>query len=221
MVLFKNQSRFIIGSLGALALFAAGLSTATAGTIVGSQHDFSGSGWSGGEICVVCHTPHNAAVIADAPLWNHDVTTSTFTTYSSPTFDGSTTITQPDGSSVLCLSCHDGTVAVDSFGGTTGSTIITGNALLGTDLSNDHPISFTYDAALATTDPGLHDPSATTVTIGAGTKVKTGTIQDVMLLSDKLQCASCHDVHNGFTNGPRLLRISNAGSALCMACHNK
>jgi len=213
-----------VQSILAGGLIAAGLTfatSATAGTILGSQHDFSGSGWSGGEICIVCHTPHNAATIADAPLWNHAVTTSTFTTYVSPTFDGAGTIGQPDGSSVLCLSCHDGTVAIDSFGGTTGSTIIPGNANFGTDLTNDHPISFTYDAALATADPGLFDPTATTVTIGVAPKTKTGTINDVMLLSNKLQCASCHDVHNGFTNGPRLLRVSNAGSALCLTCHDK
>lgn len=219
-----NKTKGRVQNILAGSLIAVGVAFTTsvnAGTIINSQHDFSGSGWSGGEICIVCHTPHNSATIVDAPLWNHAVTASTFTTYTSPTFDGIGTIGQPDGSSVLCLSCHDGTVAVDSFGGTTGATMITGNANFGTDLSNDHPISFTYDAALATADPGLFDPAATTVTIGSGSKTKTGTIDNVMLLSGKLQCASCHDVHNGFTNGPKLLRISNASSGLCLACHDK
>ncbi|WP_457670659.1 cytochrome c3 family protein [Thiolapillus sp.] len=210
----------------AASLIMAGLTfaiPATAGTIIGSKHDFSTSAWAGGEICIVCHTPHNATTITDAPLWNHEVTAATFTTYTSPTFDGDATIGQPDGSSVLCLSCHDGTVAVDSFGGNPPpiGVLVVPPANLGTDLSNDHPISFTYDAALAAADPGLFDPTTTSVTIGTGAKTKTGPISDIMLLSGKLQCASCHDVHNGFTDGPKLLRISNAGSALCMACHDK
>jgi len=67
---------------------------------------------------------------------------------------------QPDGVSKLCLSCHDGTVALDSYGGVNGSTIITGSALLGTDLSTSHPISMKYDAALASTDGKLWDPTS-------------------------------------------------------------
>jgi len=191
-----------------------------AGTIKGTKHDFSTSAWSGGEICVACHTPHNSASLPEAPLWNHALTGKTFTLYSSPSLDA--TVGQPDGSSKLCLSCHDGTVALDSFGTTTGSTFMSGSSAVGSDeLSNDHPISFVYDAALATADKALYDPTAKTVTIGSGTDVKTGSIDSVMLLGGKLQCASCHDVHNKFTNGPKLLRIANTGSNLCLTCHNK
>jgi len=195
-------------------------SLAWAGTIIGSPHDFSTTGWAGGEICVACHTPHNAATIAEAPLWNHALTSKTFALYTSPSLDA--TVAQPDGSSKLCLSCHDGTVALDSFGTTTGTIFMSGSPAVGADdLGNDHPISFTFDATLATTDGSLHDPAATTVTIGAGTDSKTGNIDEVMLLGGKLQCASCHDVHNKFTNGPTLLRVANTGSALCLTCHNK
>jgi predicted CXXCH cytochrome family protein len=87
--------------------------------------------------------------------------------------------------------------------------MITGSALLGTDLSNDHPISFTYDAALATTDGGLVSPaSASSVVAG------------IPLYSASLECASCHDVHKtaGFD---KFLRVSNAASALCLKCHIK
>ena len=197
-------------------------STLNAGTIIGSAHDFSMRGWSGGEICIVCHTPHNADItVADAPLWNHELTTTVFELYDSPTFDGSTTITQPAGSSILCLSCHDGTVALDSFGGTTGSTYISGVYNLGTTLLDDHPISFVYDAALVAVDGGLNDPATTTVTIGSGEDTKTGTLQDIMLFNDQLQCASCHDVHNKFTDGTSLLRITKDGSAICLTCHDK
>jgi predicted CXXCH cytochrome family protein len=186
-------------------------------TIVGSAHDFSGAAWNTtDEICIVCHTPHNADMtVPDAPLWNHQVTSvSNYTLYSSLTFNGAASIGQPDGSSKLCLSCHDGTVALENFSGmTTGTNYITGDALIGTDLSDDHPISFTYDAALATADGGLFDPTITPSGLG-------GTITNTMLYGDKMQCASCHDVHNG-AGVVFLLRKSNTASALCLTCHDK
>lgn len=194
-----------------------------AGTITGTKHDFSASGWSGGEICVACHTPHNANIaVTDAPLWNHDLSAvAAYTLYNSPTLNATTG--QPTGTSKLCLSCHDGTVAFDN---TVGGVKMTGTAAVGGDadgLSNDHPISFTYDAALATADGALHDPTTTNVTIGE-TDSKDGTIASVMLINNQVQCATCHDVHNKFTAdgaGNKLLRISNAGSGLCLTCHNK
>lgn len=219
-------------SLVAASLFAG---QAVAGTIVGSPHDFSSSGFSGGEICIACHTPHNADTsVADAPLWNHTLTTLTYDVYSSATLDAGTP-GQPGASSRLCLSCHDGTVALDSFGGNAGSIFLTGSEAVGRptpgsgangDLSDDHPISITFDTALSTLDPGLFNPSTTNVTIGqGGTRTRTGTIAEVMLVGNQLQCASCHDVHNTFTvpgsNGSPLLKVSRAGSALCLTCHNR
>ncbi|MBN1223272.1 MAG: cytochrome C [Candidatus Aminicenantes bacterium] len=200
-----------------LFIFAAALTLTVGafgqGTIVGSAHDFSTEAWNtGGQICVVCHTPHNADLtINDSPLWNHEVTTATYTLYSSSTLDA--TPGQPGGYSKLCLSCHDGTVALDSFGGETGSTNISGNALFGTDLSNDHPISITYDTSLASTDGELYDP--TTASSGLG-----GTIDADMLFASKMECASCHDVHNK-PGIEKLLLKSNAASALCLTCHSK
>ncbi len=218
--------KLVIRFVSALAALGAG-GAAWGGTIVGSPHDFSGDVFSGGQICVVCHTPHNAnTTVTDAPLWNHALSTATYTVYTSATLTA--TVGQPGTTSRLCLSCHDGTVALDSFGGNTGANFLTGPENLGTNLSNDHPIGFTYDAALATADGALNDPVATTVTIGAGgTDTRTGTINDVMLFAGRLECASCHDVHNTFTAnngtgaGNPLLRISKAGSAICLTCHRK
>lgn len=187
-------------------------------TMVGTSHDFSGDTWNAtGEICIVCHTPHNAiTTVAEAPLWNHQVTGVTnYVLYASSTLNA--TVGQPDASSKLCLSCHDGTVAMENFGTTTtGNHFMTGTSLIGTSLSNDHPVSFTYDAALATTDGGLWDPT----THPSGIPGSGGTIADDMLIGGKMQCASCHDVHNsgGVTS---LLLKSNAVSALCLTCHKK
>ncbi|MCP4682022.1 MAG: cytochrome c3 family protein [Desulfobacterales bacterium] len=185
--------------------------------IAGTSHDFSGEGWSGGydEICSACHTPHNADTsVTNAPLWDHVLTTAAYTVYTNPATLDATMDNPPDGVSKLCLSCHDGTVALDAFGGRTPTAgAITGDALLGTDLSDDHPVSFTYDTALATADTELIDPDQ------AASGPDGGTIADEMLFSDEMHCASCHDVHDG-TNKP-FLRIVNTASALCLTCHDK
>jgi len=208
----------ILGAIIGIALFSIPI-TVSAQTIIGSSHDFLAKGWvnldptgRGDEICVVCHTPHNSDSRPDAPLWNHAVTAATFDPYVSNTLDA--TVAQPDGVSLICLSCHDGTVGLDSFGGTPPPVDerISGPALIGTVLENDHPVSFTYDTTLATNDGGLHDP--TTASSGLG-----GTIDLDMLRAGKVQCASCHNPHDQ-TNG-MFLRKSNAGSALCLTCHNK
>ena len=196
------------------------LSTGLFAFITGSAHDFSAIAptWSNDEICLPCHTPHGAKTLLDnlVPLWNHDVTAATFTLYSSPTGPlDATDLADPDGVSKACLSCHDGTIAVDAYGSNTPSTMIT--TPLGSDLSNDHPISFTYNTGLATTDGELFDPATTDAGLSTA-----GTIQNRMLFADQLECASCHDVHNTECDTcPSLLLKDNAGSALCLTCHDK
>ena len=194
---------------------------ALAGTIVGSPHDFRGYLWNqSGEICKPCHTPHNTERVA-APLWNHEMSTQTYIMYDktrSATLQADVA-SQPDGVSKICLSCHDGTVALDNYGGyTSGTTFMTGNDSLGTDLSNDHPISFTYDTALATKVGDLYDPS----TKLSGLPGSSGTISQDMLFNGRMECTSCHDVHNTkAVPGTKLLLKDNTGSALCLTCHNK
>ncbi|MDH5719633.1 MAG: cytochrome c3 family protein [Spirochaetia bacterium] len=180
--------------------------------ISGSKHDLTqGPGMTSTVIvgmCEYCHTPHNANTDT-APLWNHDMTglvPASFTMYASGTLNGAIDAA-PAGVSMVCFSCHDGATALEDFGGvTTGPTKINTNANLGTNLANDHPISITYDAV---SDTGLH---ATTSAFG------TITIANV-LYGGKVECASCHDVHDD-TNAP-FLRLNNNTSGLCLACHNK
>ena len=179
------------------------------------------------EICVFCHTPHRAIKNDNIPLWNHNLSTAgNYGVYTSPTFDGATTIQNMGGAdsttaavSNLCLSCHDGTVAVNSLnnpsnanqsgnpvmGGVNGDgTIPDGVTMLGTDLSDDHPINFTYDAALFNIDRSLNDPA---------------TLTGVVLFNGTVQCASCHDPHSSVY--PTFLRVDNTGSGLCLRCHDK
>jgi Doubled CXXCH motif (Paired_CXXCH_1) len=212
----------IIGFFFALGLNAQG--------IVGSRHDFTSSGWNWNfmhkgteEICIVCHTPHTAdTTVIDSPLWNHEVTSSTFTLYSSSTFNAALVIGQPEGVSKLCLSCHDGTVALDSWGNLGGTVSGGGHSWIqGTNLSNDHPISFTYDSTLASVDGELHNPNNTPSGLG-------NTIANDLLSIGRVECTSCHDVHNKMGNSTilsttnnHMLWKKNTGSALCLTCHDK
>ncbi|MBI3609376.1 MAG: hypothetical protein HY204_01575 [Nitrospirae bacterium] len=110
-------------------LFVAAISS-MGGSVIGSRHDLSalnmrGYGsetgpMTGGsfndyrETCVYCHTPHKASTMA--PLWNRqlpDLNGNGYQMYSSPNFD-SAAPHAPDGISLGCLSCHDGSVAVDA-----------------------------------------------------------------------------------------------------------
>jgi Doubled CXXCH motif (Paired_CXXCH_1) len=190
--------------------------------IRGSHHDFTTSTKaaynSTGELCIVCHAPHGTDPTA-VPLWNHHTTELTFITYTGYKFDGISSITQPDGASKLCLSCHDGISAMNQFGGRlqgpsgTPQTIGNHAGNFGTDLSTEHPVSFVYNTALATLDGGLKDPQTATTSLG-------GTIATDMLdINGKVQCPSCHEVHDQTIY--RFGKISNAGSALCLTCHNK
>ncbi len=182
--------------------------------ISGSDHDFSGETWNpGAEICAPCHTPHNAATSVagfSGLLWNHDLTTATFQMYTSATLDGAIDA-GPGGTSLMCLSCHDGTVGLGDFGGASHATTMGGSALIGTDLRGEHPISIVYNVA----DIELNPISSG---LGGGAQL----ISDV-LEGGKVECSSCHDVHNSPNEafGSKLLRGTMAGSALCLDCHNK
>lgn len=213
----RDAMKLLTGLAGAaLLLFAAPPSIGQTSSIQGTKHDFSTKGWGSEQICIFCHTPHNAATNAFAPLWNHAMTTATYQLYSSTvssTFNATTS--QPEGVSKLCLSCHDGTVAIDSFGTRTGTQLMTGSRNLSTDLRNDHPIGFTYDSALVTADGNGNLFGAQLVVPASASKVVDG----VPLFNQKVECASCHNAHNN-ANGA-FLRLSNAGSALCLKCHLK
>jgi len=224
------MKKTLIISIAILAL--AGMVSAQ--SVVGSKHDLSTTGGTAAtnvtRVCVFCHTPHQAsAANGQYPLWNHTLSsTASYGTYSSSTIDA-TDITDVGGASVgsapttnLCLSCHDGTISVASMynppnetnpvtvsaiaGRIDSNGYIISNANVGTDLSNDHPVNFTYDTALATADGALNDP-ATTTAVAA------------LLINNKVQCTSCHEVHDG-TYAPFLV-MDNTHSALCTTCHIK
>lgn len=170
-------------------------------------NNYPGVNIPGNQVCLPCHTPHNALVPGEAGvLWNHAETTQTFVMYKS-------TAGQPEGPSKLCLSCHDGVTAIDNYGGNGGTGIvITGSANIGTDLSNDHPIGVAYPTAQPTE---YRDPSTFSPGIGGGPGVALVEINGV----ERVECSSCHNVHNnGLGN---FLRVPIQESYLCLQCHIK
>jgi predicted CXXCH cytochrome family protein len=160
------------------------------------------------QVCIFCHTPHNASPIQ--PLWNRYMPVNAYIVYSSNALDAEPG--QPTGASKMCLSCHDGTIALGSVisqgqtiqmgGGIT--TLPPGASNLGTDLSDDHPISFRYGSSLVVKDPHLVDPSQLPPALHLDA-------------NGELQCTTCHQPHDD-TFG-HFLVMSNDNSTLCRACH--
>lgn len=227
----EKMKKMISGVMIMVAMCFAFVATANAG-IRNSKHDFSaGTSYSSFEIvgenrmCIFCHTPHNAQEAI--PLWNRSSTTTGYKLYtSSVTLTSATKASAIDSGNISykCLTCHDGTVGIAS-GAVNGNvptgadkTVASGDVgFLDTDLSNDHPIGFDYVAAAsgaANGDDYIRKIATATANGMKFYKDSTGTNQ--------MECASCHDVHNNaFPNAPRFLRTTIAGSALCLACHDK
>lgn len=199
-----------------------------------------------GELCVYCHTPHAANTsFTGAPIWNKGTPAGPFTLYGT-TVGGTTAGLAGDNSTVnapsmACLSCHDGVSAVnsvvnapgsglpsadgDGFIGTGAQVLSTiaadasGASVIGTDLSNDHPVSIAYNEGVAGLRLKTYDISSW---VGATT------IQDVLRTTggvDYVECGSCHDPHNGgdskSASSVAFLRVLNTGSNLCLGCHDK
>ena len=217
--------RVVIVWLSALAFFAL-VVTGTQAEVTGpgianSGHNFGEATWNtdSDEICLPCHAPHgNGFPVPDMPLWNHALTEQVFVPYDSPTLDA--TVGQPSGATKLCLSCHDGTVALDEWTRHTGTLKMgfgpgtINHWTFSNDLTTTHPLSFTYDAALASADGELFDPSTPVTELGGKT------ITEGLLVNGKMECASCHDVHNA-DGHEAMLHIENTGSQLCLTCHDK
>ncbi len=194
---------------GSTAVGCLALSTAMA-SISGSSHDFSDDGWSEFEICKPCHTPHDADTSALAPLWNHELPTGTsYVVYDSPWLHEEAE--QPGPASRLCLSCHDGTIALDSFGGATGDVFIGEDGLIGTDLSDDHPIGIPWTHQYSDLNcANCHNP------------YDPDWERALPFFDAKVECLTCHDPHNGGSapSEPGMLRLTLSGSQLCFHCHS-
>lgn len=186
------------------------------GTILSSKHNLSISGTGDvkatieSRVCIFCHTPHNGRK-HNPFLWNREDQRTTYIPYQSSTMYAA--VGQPTGTSKLCLSCHDGTIALGailsmdkeiSFLGGIRSLPPERRSYLGTDLSDDHPVSFYYDSSTEEGNSELIQSAALP--------------QEIRLdNSGQLQCTSCHDPHEDTWGN--FLVMSNQFSQLCISCH--
>ena len=191
---------------------------AWSGNIRSTKHNLSISGTgeitasTESQICIFCHIPHRDGEKVPY-LWNRSDPSNPYTPYDSSTLNA--IVGQPNGSSRMCLSCHDGTIALGATASAKEEIPLKGGVRympagkpsnLGTDLSDDHPVSFVYDRALSLENLELKDPS---LLYPAVTLDKY----------NRLQCTSCHDPHDDSYG--RFLVMDNTASALCTACHDK
>jgi hypothetical protein len=234
-----------LAALTATPVFAG---TAPGTGVVGSLHDMNtitgATDDAQGRVCAFCHTPHHALPDPNSsqqPLWSHQYTgyIANVLPYASPTLQAAIDATDPlMGPSRLCMSCHDGVVAVDQHYGTAGTKVGIGGDGWGgrdiglatagnADLSNDHPIGFSYlNAQAADIGGGLF--AAAGRTFINNTNNDTLTIEDVLDKGEFMTCATCHDVHNkdnatntigsGFNY---FVYAPQDNSALCLTCHDK
>jgi predicted CXXCH cytochrome family protein len=222
--------KFVIILSACCSLYVLAPSLAFAGVST-TRHNLSISGPGPAQateetgICKFCHTPHNASPAS--PLWNHEVTEVTdYIHYWSPTlvsYASAEAAPPIDGFSRLCLSCHDGTVALGALVNrgelieTVPEFLTFGmEGYLGTDLSGGHPISIIFDQSLANrrnTEPDvlhLNWPLAD---------------KDVKLYPTQggfgVQCSSCHDPHGG-KGGPEAPPFwrKETYDDVCLVCHD-
>jgi len=197
------------------------LSAAAAAQITGDvlgSHNLSLSGTSpvkgGLDPCLYCHVPHSGVQNPNGALWSQTLSTQVYKSYNSTTLHNTSLQPLLGGDSSLCLSCHDGTVAV----GQTqpfGQIQMSGNMFpadkFGTDLQGSHPFSLKTPLVDApdlvqslTTSHTSADPS------GA-----------VKLINNDVECTSCHTPHSqGIDTISKnfLVRDSSSGQ-LCLSCH--
>lgn len=211
-----------------LCAFPTAGQSGTPSSVAGTLHNLSVTGpgeirsLTETEICKFCHIPHSA--VLEEPLWGHRLSDQQYTMPRSPSVGPRVQLGgQPDGTSRLCLSCHDGTVALGDVAGQAGAIPMTGTqrlsqgrpGFLGTDLSGSHPISFVVPdgepADAAERDMGLRPLAA------------IHSDPDVELDGQgKMQCTTCHDAHADRYHRPGEVPrfwVKATVAEVCLTCH--
>lgn len=242
-------------AMASTAALAIDPNTTPGKSIVNSKHNLSKTGTgslkssTGTQICIYCHTPHNASA-AGGPIWNRNV--SSFagrTNQSYQLYSGLGMINisnksgfTSDSISLFCMSCHDGSAmggtmlvntptALDAVEKTAITTFTGGLAadakanLTRADLSQNNAgdatlLKTTHPVNFAMTNTGASDLAPTTS--GGITGLKTVNFplyKSARSATNSFECSSCHSVHDDFNNP--FLRDTMGGSKLCLGCHNK
>lgn len=204
--------------------------------VFGSPHDFKTAGeYSLGgasyTLCNFCHIAHKFGSAPTGPsylLWNHTLSSvSSYGVYASDSM--ASTPTDLGGQltvSNLCLSCHDGTVAVDSWyeapAGTNFQPLPQGSFTMAQDhtvrdLTKQHPVNFIYPDATTAANVGILPAVDQHSIDGNG---------NVPLFSGRMQCATCHDPHAGPSSGAHLFfrtfpstPAQTTTGSFCVYCH--
>jgi len=222
--------------------------------IINTKHNLSVSGpgpikaLSETRICVFCHTPHGGYATDElgvaVPLWNHTLSGASYQLYQSKTLLSPTSPQiQPDGDSRLCLSCHDGTVAIGSvvnIGGAASTISMQGTGAsgempssstgyIGTNLSGHHPISIEVNDNLITDKETQCNEGTVSWKVcypPVGQPVKLRPTHNKYGLGPYsglgVQCTSCHDPHTDPISGKTMfLRLGDKDHTtdLCTKCH--
>jgi predicted CXXCH cytochrome family protein len=239
-------------SVVAAVAIAAVATSAGATSIKNSKHDLSVNGpdaslrGAGTQICVYCHTPHNART--EAPIWNRNdgKAGSSYKLYSGLGMANKSYKTgfTTDSVSLFCMSCHDGS----SLGGlvrniptsekdSAGTSLLSATGIKTTastnlyknsgDMRTTHPVNFVVGKTASATQKDIQ----TVQTGSLGTVSTFGTLAgsgfplfkssrpETDAATNTLECSSCHSVHDN-TNSP-FLRDTMLNSTLCLGCHNK
>jgi predicted CXXCH cytochrome family protein len=202
-----------------IAIAIASLASSAYALVDGSAHDMAGKTGTR-SVCVYCHAAHKGVGGGSAPLWNRAATATTFTQTSAR--DNGTARNVTGAKSLLCLSCHDGTVNLGTtltnpetltgianyaiIGGTRAAAGGASAGVLG-NLDSDHPVSLPYPVNGTSTGATLATAAAAIAALGFDAVGDLATIE----------CSSCHDPHT--TAEAKFLRASAA--TICSACHLK
>lgn len=249
-----ESKKIFIAALAALAFNAGMAAAAPVYPLTGTKHDLSSTGTGtyraasgdpaqGGttEKCIFCHTPHSGNT--EAPLWNRASYLETYQTYTSDVLAGlgggsgywpaeDPATGQPHSKTRICLSCHDGTIALGSvvnmpsnipdtfteiqmFGGV-DKIQQSAPGYIGLNLRDDHPVAIKHDSGKdAELVPGV------SVDLGKVRLYQASGGKAVVVYADQsyVECTSCHNPHNNEFG--KFLIETNRNSALCLRCHTK
>ncbi len=163
--------------------------------------------------CLYCHAPHSG-IGGRTPLWSQKLSAQSYTMYSSTTMANATTQPTLGATSSLCLSCHDGTVAVGSvspYGPFTMTGSMAKQDIFGTNLGTSHPFSLRT--------PLVDSPNLVASLAASGTTADP--LQKVKLINGTVECNSCHEPHNQYLDpmSSNFLARDSVNGQLCLACH--